>query len=139
MLGVREAHFDSLYSESRLSGCRSKRALSALKETFQFQNLESEIEARWQLVERAWSLGINTNILITPYTSGPDVDVLLSAVDRVPSTLAMACRIIRQEKYNSGLAGGSPRGDGQDVRLARKNVAGWLATQCWVTPCTWKY
>ena len=37
--------------------------LLKLKESIQFNNLESEVEARWNLVETAWNLNINTNML----------------------------------------------------------------------------
>ena len=41
--------------------------LFAVCESFQFQNLESEAEARWKLVETAWSLNINPNLLEVEY------------------------------------------------------------------------
>ena len=44
-----------------------KDELLKLKERFQFQNLESEAEARWKLVETAWSLNINPNLLEVEY------------------------------------------------------------------------
>ncbi len=34
-----------------------------LKEMFQYRNLEQEVEARWNLVETAWNLEINPNLL----------------------------------------------------------------------------
>jgi hypothetical protein len=37
--------------------------LLKLKEFFQFRNLEQEVEARWNLVETAWNLEINPNLL----------------------------------------------------------------------------
>jgi hypothetical protein len=37
--------------------------LLKLKELFQFRNFEQEVEARWSLVETAWNLQINPNLL----------------------------------------------------------------------------
>lgn len=37
--------------------------LLQIKELFQFRNLEQEVEARWKLVETAWNLQINPNLL----------------------------------------------------------------------------
>jgi hypothetical protein len=37
--------------------------LLKIKELFQYRNLEQEVEARWNLVETAWSLQINPNLL----------------------------------------------------------------------------
>jgi len=37
--------------------------LLKLKENFHFQNFEQEVEARWSLVETAWNLDINPNLL----------------------------------------------------------------------------
>lgn len=42
-------------------------SLLKLKESFQFQNFEQEVEARWRLVETAWSLQINPNLLEVKY------------------------------------------------------------------------
>lgn len=41
--------------------------LLRLKESFHFQNFEQETEARWQLVETAWRLDINPNLLEVQY------------------------------------------------------------------------
>jgi len=41
--------------------------LLKLKESFHFQNLEREAEARWKLVETAWNLKINPNLLEVKY------------------------------------------------------------------------
>jgi hypothetical protein len=37
--------------------------LLKLKESFQFSNFDSEVEARWNLVETAWNIDINPNLL----------------------------------------------------------------------------
>jgi hypothetical protein len=44
-----------------------KDSLLKLKESFHFQNFENETEARWQLVETAWNLKINPNLLEVKY------------------------------------------------------------------------
>jgi hypothetical protein len=41
--------------------------LLKLKESFHFQNFEQEAEARWKLVETAWNLQINPNLLEVKY------------------------------------------------------------------------
>jgi hypothetical protein len=41
--------------------------LLKIKELFQYRNLEQEVEARWNLVETAWSLQINPNLLEVNY------------------------------------------------------------------------
>ena len=41
--------------------------LLKLKELFQYRNLEQEVEARWNLVETAWNLQINPNLLEVKY------------------------------------------------------------------------
>ncbi|GAA4458774.1 hypothetical protein GCM10023189_31550 [Nibrella saemangeumensis] len=41
--------------------------LLSLKESFHFQNFDQETEARWKLVETAWNLNINPNLLEVQY------------------------------------------------------------------------
>ena len=41
--------------------------LLKIKELFQYKNLNKEVEARWRLVETAWDLRINTNMLEVQY------------------------------------------------------------------------
>ncbi|WP_405296811.1 HNH endonuclease domain-containing protein [Algibacter sp. Ld11] len=41
--------------------------LLKLKESFHFQNFNQEVEARWNLVETAWNLNINPNLLEVKY------------------------------------------------------------------------
>jgi hypothetical protein len=41
--------------------------LLKLKESFHFQNFDNETEARWKLVETAWNLQINPNLLEVKY------------------------------------------------------------------------
>ncbi|WP_316747569.1 HNH endonuclease domain-containing protein [Pedobacter gandavensis] len=48
--------------------------LLKLLDTFQFKNLDQEVEARWKLVETAWSLNVSQNILEVKYD---DVESLL--------------------------------------------------------------
>ncbi|TCC97125.1 HNH endonuclease family protein [Pedobacter hiemivivus] len=42
-------------------------SLLKLRDTFQFKNLDQEVEARWKLVETAWSLNVNRNLLEVKY------------------------------------------------------------------------
>ncbi|MHA7941693.1 HNH endonuclease family protein [Formosa sp. 3Alg 14/1] len=44
-----------------------KDELLQLKESFHFRNFDQEVEARWNLVETAWNLKINPNILEVKY------------------------------------------------------------------------
>ncbi len=46
--------------------------LLALKEDFQYGNLNQEVEARWSLVETAWALDISPGLLVARYD--PSVD-----------------------------------------------------------------
>jgi len=41
--------------------------LLKLRDTFQFKNFDQEVEARWKLVETAWNLNINPNVLEVKY------------------------------------------------------------------------
>jgi hypothetical protein len=41
--------------------------LLKIKELYQYKNLEQEVEARWKLVETAWNLQINPNLLEVKY------------------------------------------------------------------------
>ena len=41
--------------------------LLKIKELFQYRNLEQEVDARWNLVETAWNLQINPNLLEVKY------------------------------------------------------------------------
>jgi hypothetical protein len=41
--------------------------LLKIKELFQYRNLEQEVEARWSLVETAWNLKLNPNMLEVKY------------------------------------------------------------------------
>jgi hypothetical protein len=41
--------------------------LLSLKESYHFQSLEPEVEARWKLVETAWNLELNPNVLEVKY------------------------------------------------------------------------
>ncbi len=45
----------------------------SFKEKFQFQNFEQEVEARWNLVETAWNLKINPNLLEVKYDDSNDL------------------------------------------------------------------
>lgn len=47
--------------------------LLSLRDTFQFRNLRSEVEARWRLVETAWSSNISPNLLEVEYDESGDL------------------------------------------------------------------
>ena len=51
--------------------------LLKIKELFQYRNLEQEVEARWKLVETAWNLNINPNLLEVKH----DIDKSLFFID----------------------------------------------------------
>ncbi|WP_162054752.1 HNH endonuclease domain-containing protein [Pontibacter pamirensis] len=48
-------------------------SLLKLKESFHFQNFGQETEARWKLVETAWNLDINPNLLEVQYDTDKDI------------------------------------------------------------------
>jgi len=61
---------DLFYEKDFKNGNRNiviKDNLLSLKESFHFENLEPEVEARWKLVETAWNLQINPNLLEVEY------------------------------------------------------------------------
>jgi hypothetical protein len=56
--------------------------LLKLKESFHFQNFYPEVEARWNLVETAWNLKINPNLLEVQYDEDLEVFFLESSFMR---------------------------------------------------------
>lgn len=60
-------------------GIRITDEFSALMDSFQSKNLESEVEARWRLVERAWELNVSRGLLSIDYDDEAQV---LFSVDR---------------------------------------------------------
>ncbi len=46
--------------------------LLALKDDSQFGNLNQEVEARWRLVETAWSLDVSPRLLVARYDPSAD-------------------------------------------------------------------
>ncbi len=60
-------------------GIRLTQDLFELADRFQYQNLPSEIEARWRLVETAWELSLPRHVLTVQYD---EVDGLLIVNDR---------------------------------------------------------
>jgi len=61
---------DIFYEKNYKSGNKEiviKDNLLKLKESFHFQNFNQEVEARWNLVETAWNLKINPNLLEVKY------------------------------------------------------------------------
>lgn len=67
---------DVFYEKNYKSGNKEiiiKDSLLKLKESFHYQNFNQEVEARWNLVETAWNLNVNPNLLEVKY----DEDKLL--------------------------------------------------------------
>jgi hypothetical protein len=61
---------DPFYEKNYRSGKKEiiiKDSLLKLKESFHFQNFNQEVEARWNLVETAWNLNLNPNLLEVRY------------------------------------------------------------------------
>ena len=61
---------DVFYEKNYKAGSKEliiKDSLLTLKESFHFQNLHQEVEARWNLVETAWNLNLNPNLLEVQY------------------------------------------------------------------------
>jgi hypothetical protein len=53
----------------------------SLKEGFQFENLPQELEARWRLVETAWSLNISPHLLEVEYDDSLE-DLNINQLDK---------------------------------------------------------
>ena len=67
---------DIFYEKNYKSGKKEiviKDNLLKLKESFHFQNFNQEVEARWNLVETAWNLNINPNLLEVKYDKKNDL------------------------------------------------------------------
>lgn len=61
---------DIFYEKNYTSGNKEiviKDSLLELKESFHFQNFNQEVDARWNLVETAWNLNLNPNLLQIKY------------------------------------------------------------------------
>lgn len=61
---------DVFYEKNFNSGTKEiiiKDSLLKLKESFHFQNFNQEVEARWNLVETAWNLNLNPQLLEVKY------------------------------------------------------------------------
>ena len=56
--------------------------LLQIKELFQYRNLDQEVEARWNLVETAWNLNINPNLLEVKYDADKSLFFIESDVMR---------------------------------------------------------
>lgn len=63
--------------------------LLSLNESHQFENLSHEVEARWRLVETAWSLGVPSSILKVSYAEDTG---LLSYRDKTRRIAITSCR-----------------------------------------------
>ncbi len=53
-----------------------------LKESFHFQNFSQEVDARWNLVETAWNLKINPNLLEVKYDQDNSMFFLENSIMR---------------------------------------------------------
>jgi len=61
---------DKFYEKNYTQGRKEivvKDNLLKIKELFQYRNLDQEVETRWNLVETAWNLQINPNLLEVKY------------------------------------------------------------------------
>lgn len=63
---IQDKFYEKDYSQ-RAKGIVVTDNLLKIKELFQYRNLEQEVEARWKLVETAWNLHINPNLLEVKY------------------------------------------------------------------------
>jgi hypothetical protein len=63
---IPEPFYQKNYSKGRKEIIITDNLLK-IKDLFQYKNFEQEIEARWKLVETAWNLQINPNILQVEY------------------------------------------------------------------------
>ena len=63
---IPNAFYEKNYSQGKKEIVVTDNLLK-IKELFQYRNLEQEVEARWNLVETAWNLQINPNILEVKY------------------------------------------------------------------------
>lgn len=61
------------FYEKNYSGSRKEIVVTdnllKMKELYQYQNLDHEVEARWNLVETAWNLGLNPSLIEVNYDS----------------------------------------------------------------------
>ena len=72
--------------KGRVKGILVTDELLALRETFQWQNLPDEVEARWRLVETAWSLDLALPMLQVEHDRGTETFSVASALRRVSIT-----------------------------------------------------
>lgn len=63
---IPNAFYEKNYSQGKKEIIVTDNLLK-IKELFQYRNLEQEVEARWSLVETAWNLQINPNLLEVKY------------------------------------------------------------------------
>jgi hypothetical protein len=63
---IPNAFYEKNYSQGKKEIVVTDNLLK-IKELFQYRNLEQEVEARWSLVETAWNLQINPNLLEVKY------------------------------------------------------------------------
>lgn len=63
---IPNAFYEKNYSQGKKEIVVTDNLLK-IKELFQYRNLEQEVEARWNLVETAWNLQINPDLLEVKY------------------------------------------------------------------------
>ena len=71
-------------------GIRLTEDLFRLSDTFQYENLPSEIEARWRLVETAWELKLPRSVLTVKYEN--DTGLLITANRDLERKAITSCR-----------------------------------------------
>ncbi|WEK21660.1 MAG: HNH endonuclease domain-containing protein [Candidatus Pedobacter colombiensis] len=88
--------------------------LLKLLDTFQYKNLDQEVEARWKLVETAWSLEVNRNLLEVQYS---EVDSLLFVQDKIMNRVNITSVRDALNGYQKGKCFYSF----QDISISRKD------------------
>ena len=83
---VNGGQIPNLFYEKDYKGSQKRIAIKddllKLKESFHFQNFDQEVEARWKLVETAWNLQINPNLLEVRYDKESSIFFLESDLMR---------------------------------------------------------
>ena len=78
---VPDAFYEKNYAQGKKEIVITDNLLQ-IKELFQYRNLDQEVEARWNLVETAWNLNINPNLLEVKYDNEKSLFFIESDVMR---------------------------------------------------------
>jgi 5-methylcytosine-specific restriction endonuclease McrA len=78
------------FFDKRRGGLTLTDELFQLLESYQYQNLSQEVEARWRLVETAWELNISRNLISVSYDE--DKKLLFTEGDRRRRVDVTSCR-----------------------------------------------